>query len=669
MLLDAYGHKLMQGIVKFMSSNIESNNANQASSGAGDALRAIDVLKAQDKEAAKQAIAAKVDGEIVDLSRPVEKGAHVEAITPASGDEALEVYRHSSAHLLAAAVLELFPGTKLGIGPALLNDPKGGFFYDFEREERFSPEDLEKIEKKMRELVKRNLPYERKEIPKAEALRIFDEMGEELKCELVADKGGDTVSCYTLGPHFVDFCLGPHVPSTSKIKAFKLLSLAGAYWLGDNQRPQMQRIYGTSYFSQEELDAFLKQREEAAKRDHRRLGKELDLFSIQEDFGQGLVLWHPKGGIIRKEIEDYLRTELVRHGYGLVFTPHIARRHLWTISGHEENYADSMFAPMKLEDQEYRIKPMNCPFHIGIYRSQQRSYRDLPLRYGEFGTCYRGELSGTLMGLMRVRAFTQDDAHLFCTPETVEKEVIDCVDFAESVFRTFGFENYKIELSVRDPNNKSKYMGRDQDWENAESSLVEALNRKNLPYERIEGEAAFYGPKIDIKVVDAIGRLWQLTTVQFDFNLPERFGLEYIAEDGQPHRPIMIHRALLGSMERFFGILIEHYEGKFPVWLAPVQAIVLPITDRQSDFAIKVRDDLRRQGFRAEADLRSEKIGAKIRNAQLQRIPFMLVVGDREMEEGKVAVRNRVQGDTGAVTVEEFAGHLKRLVEQRSLEL
>ncbi|HZS46724.1 MAG TPA: threonine--tRNA ligase [Blastocatellia bacterium] len=648
-----------------MSSNIEPNNASQSA----DGLRAIDVLKSQDRDAAKQAIAAKVDGEIVDLSRPVPKGAHVEAITPGSGDEALEVYRHSSAHLLAAAVLELFPGTKLGIGPALLNDPKGGFFYDFEREERFTPEDLEKIEKKMRDLVKRNLPYERKEIPKAEALQIFDKMGEELKCELIADKGGDTVSCYTLGPHFVDFCLGPHVPSTSKIKAFKLLSLAGAYWLGDNQRPQMQRIYGTSFFSQEELDAFLKQREEAAKRDHRKLGKELDLFSIQEDFGQGLVLWHPKGGVIRKEIEDYLRTELTKHGYGLVFTPHIARRHLWTISGHEENYADSMFSPMKLEDQEYRIKPMNCPFHIGIYRSQQRSYRDLPLRYGEFGTCYRGELSGTLMGLMRVRAFTQDDAHLFCTPETVEQEIIDCVDFAESVYRTFGFENYKIELSVRDPNNKSKYMGRDEDWERAEASLVTALNRRGLSYERMEGEAAFYGPKIDIKVVDAIGRLWQLTTVQFDFNLPERFGLEYIGEDGQPHRPIMIHRALLGSMERFFGILIEHYEGKFPVWLSPVQAIVLPITDRQSDYAQKVRDDLRRKGFRAEADFRSEKIGAKIRNAQLQRIPFMLVVGDREMEEGKVAVRNRVQGDTGSVSVEEFAGHLKHLVDERSAEL
>ena len=659
---------LNEGIVKVMSSNIESNNAN-APDGANAGLRAIDILKARDRESAKQAIAAKIGDEVVDLNKIVPEGTHVESITPASGDEALEVYRHSSAHLLAAAVLELFPGTKLGIGPALLNDPKGGFYYDFEREERFTPDDLEKIEKKMRDLVKRNLPYERKEIPKEEALKLFEGMGEGLKCELVADKGGNTVSVYTLGPHFIDFCLGPHVPSTSKIKAFKLLSLAGAYWLGDNQRPQMQRIYGTSFFTQEELDAFLKQREEAAKRDHRKLGKELDLFSIQEDFGQGLVLWHPKGGVIRKEIEDFMRAELIKHGYGMVFTPHIARRHLWEISGHEQTYADSMFAPMQLEDQEYRIKPMNCPFHIGIYRSQQRSYRDLPLRYAEFGTCYRGELSGTLMGLMRVRSFTQDDAHLFCTRENVEQEIIDCVGFAEMVYRTFGFENYKIELSVRDPNDKSKYFGADEDWEKAEAALAEALNRKNLPFARIEGEAAFYGPKIDIKVVDAIGRLWQLTTVQLDFNLPERFSLEYIGEDGQAHRPIMIHRALLGSMERFFGILIEHYEGKFPVWLSPVQAIVLPITDRQLDYAKQIRDDLRRQGYRVDADLRSEKIGAKIRNAQLARIPFMLVVGDREMEEGKVAVRNRVDGDTGAVTVDEFAKHLKQLVDQRSLGL
>jgi threonyl-tRNA synthetase len=456
------------------------------------------------------------------------------------------------------------------------------------------------------------------------------------------------------------------VPNTNKLRAFKLLSLAGAYWKGDASQQQMQRIYGTAFFSQEELDAWLKQREEAEKRDHRRLGRELDLFSIQEEYGQGLIFWHPKGGAIRKEMEDYLREQLLLRGYGLVFTPHIAKRELWFTSGHEINYADSMFSPMEFEEQEFRIKPMNCPFHIGIYKSGQRSYRDLPLRYAELGTVYRAELSGTLHGLTRVRGFTQDEAHIFCTRETVRAEILGCIDFAFHLFEVFGFKDIKVELSVRGED-RSAYLGSDEDWERAEAALVDALNNKQIHYQRIEGEAVFYGPKIDIRVEDAIGRTWQLTTVQFDFNLPERFQLEYIGEDNKPHRPIMIHRALFGSMERFFGVLIEHYAGAFPLWLAPVQVAVLPITDRVNEYAEELARELRAAGFRVEANLRSEKIGAKIRDAQLQKVPFMLVLGDREMEQKMVAVRERARGDIGVMSIVEFKEMARRLVETRAL--
>jgi threonyl-tRNA synthetase len=430
----------------------------------------------------------------------------------------------------------------------------------------------------------------------------------------------------------------------------------------------MQRIYGTAFFTQEELDGWLKQREEAEKRDHRRLGRELDLFSIQEDYGQGLVLWHPKGGAIRSQMENYLREELARRGYGLVFTPHIAKRELWRVSGHEENYADVMFAPTVLEETEFRLKPMNCPFHIGIYKSHQHSYRDLPLRYAELGTCYRAELSGTLHGLMRVRGFTQDDAHIFCTLEQVRGEIVSCVHFAFDLLGAFGFNEFKIELSVRGSDSTKKYLGSDEEWESAERALVEALNEQNLPYERMEDEAAFYGPKIDIKVKDSIGRLWQLTTVQFDFNLPKRFRLEYIGEDNASHQPIMIHRALFGSMERFFGVLIEHYAGAFPMWLAPVQVAVLPITDRINQYAEQVGGELRAAGLRVEVNVRSDKIGAKIRDAQMQKIPFMLVLGDREMEQGQVAVRERTKGDIGAMPLEEFKQMAQRLVQTRALK-
>jgi threonyl-tRNA synthetase len=550
----------------------------------------------------------------------------------------------------------------------LLDDPRYGFFYDVITPRALIETDLPVIEKKMRDIAKRNLQYRRDEIAKSEAVRIFQERDEPLKCALIADKGSDTVSVYYIdGSPFIDFCLGPHVPNTNKLRAFKLLSLAGAYWMGDATQPQMQRIYGTAFFTPAELEAWLKQREEAEKRDHRRLGRELDLFSIQEQYGQGLIFWHPKGGAIRREMEGYLFGELKQRGYGLVYTPHIAKRELWEISGHEENYADVMFAPTELEETQFRLKPMNCPFHIGIYKSSQHSYRDLPLRYAELGTCYRAELSGTLHGLMRVRGFTQDDAHIFCTPETVRNEIVDCVQFAFAVLSTFGFEKYKIELSVKGNDTSKKYLGSDEDWGSAERALIDALDGQELSYERIEGEAAFYGPKIDIKVEDAIGRLWQLTTVQFDFNLPERFELEYIGEDNKPHRPVMVHRALFGSIERFFGVLIEHYAGAFPMWLAPVQVAVLPITDRINEYAEQVANELRAAGFRVETNLRSEKVGAKIRDAQMQKVPFMLVLGDRELEQNQVAVRERAKGDIGVMSLPEFTEMARKLVAERAL--
>ncbi len=630
-----------------------------------------EALKRLDRDAAKQALAARVNGREVDLAFTLSaqngEAIQIEPVLPETRD-GLDVLRHSTAHLLAAAVLDLFPGTKLGIGPALLDDPRYGFFYDVITPRALTEADLPVIEKRMRDIAKRNLQYRRDEIAKSDAIRIFQERDEPLKCALVADKGSEIVSVYYIdGSPFIDFCLGPHVPNTNKLRAFKLLSLAGAYWMGDATQPQMQRIYGTAFFAPAELEAWLKQREEADKRDHRRLGRELDLFSIQEQYGQGLIFWHPKGGAIRREMEGYLFGELEQRGYGLVYTPHIAKRELWEISGHEENYADVMFAPTELEETQFRLKPMNCPFHIGIYKSSQHSYRDLPLRYAELGTCYRAELSGTLHGLMRVRGFTQDDAHIFCTPETVRNEIVGCVQFAFEVLKTFGFEKHKIELSVKGNDTSKKYLGSDEDWGRAERALIDALDGQDLSYERIEGEAAFYGPKIDIKVEDAIGRLWQLTTVQFDFNLPERFELEYIGEDNKPHRPVMVHRALFGSIERFFGVLIEHYAGAFPMWLAPVQVTVLPITDRINEYAEQVASELRAAGFRVESNLRSEKIGAKIRDAQMQKVPYMLVLGDREMEQNQVAVRERLRGDIGAMSLPEFSDMARRLVAERAL--
>jgi len=636
-----------------------------------------DALKAFDRDAAKKALAAKINGEEVDLNKRIEATDEIlsiEAILPESRD-GLELLRHSTAHLLAAAVLDLFPGTKLGVGPALMEDARYGFYYDVIAPQTLTEADLPLIEKQMRRIAGKNLPYRRENVSKSEIIKIFTERDEPLKCELITEKVEESAAAsiyYIDNSPFIDFCLGPHVPHTGKIKAFKLLALSGAYWKGDAANQQMQRIYGTAFASQEELDGWLKQREEAEKRDHRRLGKELDLFSIQEDYGQGMIFFHPKGGAVRTEMENYLREELQKRGYGMVFTPHIAKRQLWQTSGHEENYADNLFEPIGLpewfnEETEFRLKPMNCPFHIGIYKSHPRSYRELPLRYAELGTVYRAELSGTLHGLLRVRGFTQDDAHIFCMPEQVETEVGNCVDFAYDVFKTFGFDKFKVELSVRGAAENKGFLGSSEDWANAENALVNALKARNISYERIEGEAAFYGPKIDIKVEDSIGRLWQLSTVQFDFNLPDRFELEFIDEHNSKVRPVMVHRALFGSVERFFGVLIEHYAGAFPFWLAPVQIAVLPITDRINEYAEKVAGELKEAGFRVEANTKSEKIGAKIRDAQINKVPFMVVLGDKELEEGKIAIRERKQGDIGQTTLAEFIETARKLKETRAL--
>jgi len=609
----------------------------------------IEVARSLGPRLASAAVVARVNGDLVELKRPLEKDTQLRILTE-KDPESLEVYRHSTAHLLAAAVLELFPDTKLGIGPPT----ETGFFYDFQRPEPFTEADLERIEKKMQELVEKDLPYDRLLFPKEEGLRKFAAMGEQMKCELIREKAEDIFSCYTLGPNFIDFCRGPHIPSTGKIKAFKLLSIAGAYWKGDERNQQMQRIYGTSFFTRKELEEFLHRLEEARRRDHRKLGRELDLFSIQEAAGPGLIFWHPKGGLIRKIMEDWMRDEYLARGYHLVYTPHVARLDLWKTSGHTSFYSKNMFTPMELDDAHYQLKPMNCPGHILIYKDRLRSYRDLPVRLGELGTVYRYERSGVMHGLLRVRGFTQDDAHIFCTPEQIESEIDACVDFAEAVLKTFGFPDYNAELSVWDPSDRKSYAGTDEQWELAIRSLKNTLERRNIPHKEMPGEAVFYGPKIDVKLVDAIGRPWQLSTVQFDFTLPERFGLEYIAEDGKARQPLMVHRALYGSVERFFGVLLEHYAGAFPLWLAPVQAVVLPISDKHQEYGRKVVALLKEAGLRAHQDERNEKVSFKIREAQLQKVPYMLVVGDREVEKGTVSVRNRRHGDLGARSVEQF---------------
>jgi threonyl-tRNA synthetase len=626
---------------------------------------ALDVAKSISPRLADAALVAKTNGDLTDLTRPLEKDTELRILK--EGDpEALEVYRHSSAHLLAAAVLELFPETKLGHGPAT----ESGFFYDFYRPTPFTPEDLDKIEKKMQELVQQNLPYAREFLPRDEGLQRFKNEGDFMKCHFIEQftRPHEKISIYKTGK-FLDFCRGPHIPSTGKIKAFKLLNIAGAYWLGDEKNPQLQRIYGTSFFSKKDLDEYLQQIEEAKKRDHRVIGQQLDLFSIQELAGPGLIFWHPKGGIIRKEMEDWMRDQYIKRGYSLVYTPHVMRKQLWQTSGHEGYYAQNMFDTMELDDAEYRLKPMNCPGHILIYRDSLKSYRDLPVRLGELGTVYRYERSGVMHGLLRVRGFTQDDAHIFCTPEQIEGEIASCVEFANDVLKDFGFEQFITELSTWNPADRKNFVGSEEQWNLATSSLEKVLNRLGVEYRTIPGEAAFYGPKIDIKLVDAIGRLWQLSTVQFDFNLPARFNLEYVAEDGTRKQPLMVHRALYGSIERFFGVLIEHYAGAFPVWLSPIQVVVIPIAERHVGYGNKVAAQLREANVRVEVDTRNEKMNAKIREHAMQKVPFMLVVGDKEAEAGKVNVRTRGKEKTEDMGREEFGERVRNLISAKAHSL
>jgi threonyl-tRNA synthetase len=553
--------------------------------------------------------------------------------------------RHSAAHVMADAVLKLFPEAKMGIGPPT----QEGFYYDFDVSRPFTPEDLEKIEGLMRETIASKLPFQREEISREEARTLFAHQSYKLEIiDSIPD--AETLSIYRHGD-FIDLCQGAHVANTKDIAAVKLLSVAGAYWRGDEHRPMLQRIYGTAFENQEELDEYLARLEEAERRDHRTLGRQLGLFSIHDEIGPGLIVWHPKGGVVRSLIEDYWRDIHYRHGYNIVYSPHIGRANLWQISGHLGFYKENMYAPMELDEQEYYLKPMNCPFHIMIYRSSLHSYRELPLRIAELGTVYRYERSGVLHGLMRVRGFTQDDAHIFCLPEQVEDEVGGVLDLTFEFLKAFGFSEYSIFLSTR----PDKYVGEPETWDYATRSLQKALTQRRLAYEVDEGGGAFYGPKIDIKIKDALGRDWQCTTVQFDFNMPERFELTFQDANGGRSRPYMVHRAILGSMERFFGVLVEHYAGAFPLWLAPTQAVIIPIADRHLEYAASVKAQLQARGFRAEVDDRSERMNLKIRQAQLQKVPYMLIVGDREQEQDAVSVRQREGGDLGAMPLEALA--------------
>jgi threonyl-tRNA synthetase len=585
-------------------------------------------------------------------------------------DSRLYKLRHSAAHIMAQAVMEMFPGeARIAIGPPIEN----GFYYDFELPRSLTPEDLETIEARMREIIKENQPFVREEVSAEQAKTQFHD--QPYKIELIEglEKGGfdeygnplnekPAISFYRDGP-FTDLCRGPHVDSTGQInpEAIKLLNVAGAYWRGDEKNKMLQRIYGTAWETSEELEQYLWRLEEAKKRDHRKLGRELDLFSVSEDVGPGLILWHPKGALIRVIAEDFSRQEHLNNGYDWVFSPHIGRAHLWETSGHLGFYKENMYAPMDIEGEDYYAKPMNCPFHIQIYKSQIRSYRDLPKRYAEYGTVYRYERAGVLHGLTRVRGFTQDDAHIFCRPDQVEDEISRALEFSLYILRSFGLTDFKAYLATR----PEKYVGEPENWDKAIEDLRRAIEAQNIPYEIDEGGGAFYGPKIDLKVNDALDREWQLSTIQFDFNLPERFGLEFVGEDGKPHRPYMVHRALLGSMERFFGVLIEHYAGAFPVWLSPVQARIIPIADRHVEYARQVLAQLKANGIRAEIDESGDRMQAKIRNAQLQKIPYMLVVGDKEQAAGAVAVRLRSGEDLKAKPVAEFVTLAREAIDKK----
>ena len=575
-----------------------------------------------------------------------------------SSEEGRRIYRHSTAHILAHAVKELFPQAKLAIGPAI----EDGFYYDFETETPFEPEDLAAIEKRMEALIKKDSPFVRKEMPKEKARQMFSSMGENYKVELIEDIPDETVSIYEENG-FVDLCRGPHVPKTGLIKAVKLLSIAGAYWRGDESKKMLQRIYGTAFDTRQDLDAHLRFLEEIKKRDHRKLGRELDLFSISEDIGAGLILWHPNGAIIRKTIEDFWRDEHLKAGYQLLYSPHMAKLDLWKRSGHWDFYRQNMYSPMEVEGVEYEIKPMNCPFHISVYKSGLKSYRDLPVRYAELGTVYRFERSGTLHGLLRVRGFTQDDAHVFCTGAQIENEIQNILDFTIFVLGTFGFKDYDIYLSTR----PEKYVGDDRSWENATTALERALQTKGLKYQIDPGEGVFYGPKIDIKVKDSLGRAWQCSTIQVDFNNPLRFDVNYRENDGADHKAIMIHRALMGSLERFFGVLIEHYAGDFPLWLAPVQVEVLTIAERHAEFAANVSQALRKEGIRVRENFDNEKIGYKIRQSAVRKVPYSVIIGDKEAEMGgsALSVRKKSGEPAGPFSIAGFVDFLKEEINSR----
>ncbi|MBD3288618.1 threonine--tRNA ligase [candidate division KSB1 bacterium] len=607
------------------------------------------------KGLAKNTIVSKFNDELHDLNRPLEDDGKLLFIGYDDA-EGLETYWHSTSHIMAHAIKELFPDAKFGFGPAIEN----GFYYDIELDKAITPDDLDSIENKMQEIIDRDNIFIRKILNKDEALKLFDEKNEKYKVEHISDLN-NRLSIYKEG-EFVDLCSGPHVPSTNYIKYFKLLNIAGAYWKGDESRPMLQRIYGISFPKKKQLDDFLEKLEEAKKRDHRKLGKELDLFTINDEIGAGLILWHPKGALMRKIIEDFWRDAHLKRDYELVFTPHIARLNLWDKSGHLDFFAENMFAPLDMENVKYQIKPMNCPFHLAIYKSQTRSYKDLPIRWAELGTVYRYERSGVLHGLMRVRGFTQDDAHVFCRQDQLQQEILNCLDITTFVLHSFGFDKYEVYLSTR----PEKFVGTEENWDKATTALKNALEEFNLDYEIDPGEGVFYGPKIDIKIKDVLERSWQCSTIQVDFNEPERFNITFRGQDGFDHQPIMIHRALMGSLERFFGVLIEHYGGAFPIWLSPLQVVVLPITDNQHEYAKEIELQLKKADIRVKIDDRNEKIGYKIREAELQKIPYMLVIGDAEVNNKKVAVRKRREGDQGAFDLTTFIERISSEIENKS---
>ena len=596
----------------------------------------------------ESAVAGKLNNGIVDLDYPIESDTTLDLVM-ANSAEGIEILRHSAAHLMAQAVTRLYPGAKLGIGPSI----KDGFYYDFELEKTISQEDLEKIEAEMAKIVEEDIPFRRLEVSRDAAIEKMEKLNQRYKVELIKGFEDETVSFYTQGD-FIDLCKGPHVSSTKKIGVFKLLSIAGAYWRGKETNPMLQRIYGTVFTNKKALDKHLKVLEEIKKRDHRKIGTALDLYSFHEYGGPGLVFWHPKGGVIRNIIETFWRDEHYKRGYDILYSPHIAKIDLWKKSGHLDFYKDSMFQPIEVEGQEYMLRPMNCPFAILMYKSSVRSYRDLPLRWGELGTVYRFERSGVLHGLLRVRGFTQDDAHIFCRPDQLQNEIEGVIDLALFMQKSFGFEEYDIELAVRGKGNEEKYIGDNENWILAEDALTAALNQKKLHFERKEDEAKFYGPAIDIKIKDALGRGWQGPTIQVDFNLPARFDVNYIGSDGSQHNVVMVHRTVIGAMERFLGCLIEHYSGDFPVWLAPIQVRILPITDKLNDFGMEIKNKLSQAGIRSECDTKSAKIGYKIREGTLEKIPYLLIIGDKELEEGTVSVRSRKRGDEGTVPLSDF---------------